>query len=77
MNIDNLTITRIAAELRLAADNCPKCAGSREVPFISRGRENIVNCLLCESIHKFLEPIEAALEILTESQENIAPWGIL
>lgn len=67
MNIDSLTLTKLAAELRLAADQCPKCQGAREHPFISRGRENIVNCLQCESIYKLLEPIEVALEILKES----------
>ncbi len=66
MDIDHLTIAKLAADLRLAAESCPKCQGSREVPFISRGRENIVNCLLCEPVYKLLEPIEAALEILKE-----------
>ncbi|MDP3182132.1 MAG: hypothetical protein Q8M54_04860 [Desulfobaccales bacterium] len=37
MNIDNLTLTRLAAELRLAVDKCPKCQGAREHLFISRG----------------------------------------
>ncbi len=66
MDIDNLTLTKLAGELRLAADKCPKCAGAREHPFISRGRENMVPCLQCEPIYKLLGPIEAALEILKE-----------
>jgi len=67
MNIDDLTLTKLAQELRLAANKCPKCEGAREHAFISRGRENIVNCLQCEAVYKLLEPIEAALEILKEA----------
>lgn len=67
MDIDNLTLTRLAGELRLAVEKCPKCEGAREHPFFSRGRENLVPCLQCEPIYKILEPLEAALEILRES----------
>ena len=64
MSLDNLTITKLRDELRLAADKCPKCEGTRETTFTSRGRDNIVNCLQCEPIYKLLEPLEMALEFL-------------
>jgi hypothetical protein len=67
LDIHNLTITKLAEELWMAAGKCPKCQGAREHPFISRGRENLVPCLQCEPLYKILEPIEAALEILRES----------
>ena len=52
MDIDNLTITKLVMDLKLAAENCPRCAGSRETIFTSRGRDNIVNCLECEPIYQ-------------------------
>ncbi len=67
MDVKDLTLSKLAAELRLAAERCPKCEGAREHPFISRGRENIVNCLQCAPIYTLLEPLEAALEILKEA----------
>jgi len=67
MDVKDLTLSKLAAELRLAAERCPKCEGAREHPFTSRGRENIVNCLQCAPIYTLLEPLEAALEILKEA----------
>jgi hypothetical protein len=67
MDVTDLTLAQLTAELRLAAAKCPKCEGAREHPFISRGRENIVNCLQCAPIYTLLEPLEAALEILREA----------
>jgi hypothetical protein len=64
MNMSDLIITRLRDELRMAADKCPKCEGTRETTFTARGRDNIVNCLECEPIYKLLEPIELAWEIL-------------
>jgi hypothetical protein len=69
MNIDNLTLNKLAQELRLAAQKCPRCEGTRETIFTARGRDNVVNCLECEPIYKFLEPIEFALGVLKEAQE--------
>lgn len=63
-NKENSTLARLERELRLVADNCPKCQGAREHPFLYRGRENIVPCVRCEPLYKFLEPLERALEIL-------------
>jgi hypothetical protein len=64
MDIDNVTITKLVADLKLAAQNCPKCEGTRETVFTSRGRDNIVPCLECEPIYNALEHLEAALELL-------------
>jgi len=64
MNIDNLTVAKLRDELRLAAEKCPKCEGTRETTFTSRGRDNIVNCLECEPLYKLLEPLEMALALL-------------
>ena len=66
MNIDNLTIAKLRDELRLAADKCPKCEGTRETTFTSRGRDNIVPCLECENVHQALEHLETALALLRE-----------
>lgn len=63
-NKEDSTLARLGRELRLVADNCPKCQGAREHPFLYRGRENIVPCVRCEPVYKFLEPLEQALEIL-------------
>ena len=63
-NLDDLTVARLARELRQAANECPKCQGTREVTFTSRGRDNLVNCLHCEALYKLLEPLDLALEIL-------------
>jgi uncharacterized Zn finger protein len=68
MDIDNLTITKLVMDLKLAAENCPRCAGSRETIFTSRGRDNIVNCLECEPFYNLLATLEAALEILKQRQ---------
>ncbi len=68
MDLDNLTLTKLVADLKLAAENCPRCAGSRETIFTSRGRDNIVNCLECEPIYNLLATLEGALEILKQSQ---------
>ncbi|MBI4643757.1 MAG: hypothetical protein HY790_00310 [Deltaproteobacteria bacterium] len=66
MDIDNLTLTQLVAEVRQAAQNC-QCEGTRETIFTARGRDNIVPCLLCESHYKILEHLEAALALLRES----------
>jgi hypothetical protein len=63
LDIDNLPLPRLVAELRLAADRC-KCEGTREVVFTSRGRDNLVPCLECEPIYQVLEPLEVALKML-------------
>lgn len=63
-NMENCTLAHLVCELRVVADNCPKCKGAREHPFLYRGRENIVPCVRCEPIYKILEPLERALEIL-------------
>jgi hypothetical protein len=67
LDIDNLSLPKLVEELRLAAKNC-QCEGTRETVFVSRGRDNIVNCLACEPIYKVLEPLEAALKILREAR---------
>ena len=64
MEIENLTLAKLVDELKLAAEQCPRCDGTRETIFTSRGRDNIVNCLECEPIHRLLEPLELALGIL-------------
>ncbi len=66
MDIDNLTLTQLVAEVRQAAQNC-QCEGTRETIFTARGRDNIVPCLQCESLYKILEHLEAALTLLRES----------
>lgn len=63
-NIEQSVLFRLVQELRLAAAGCPQCEGSREYVFPSRGRENIVPCVRCEAVYKFLEPLEACLEVL-------------
>ena len=63
LDIDNLPLTRLVEELRLAAKRC-QCEGTREAIFTARGRDNIVNCLACEPIYEVLEPLEAALKLL-------------
>ncbi|MGO9620860.1 MAG: hypothetical protein ACLPT6_05585 [Desulfobaccales bacterium] len=68
MDIDNLTIAKLVMDLKLAAENCPRCAGSREAVFTSRGRDNIVNCLECEPIYNLLATLETALEFLKQGQ---------
>jgi uncharacterized Zn finger protein len=64
MDIDNLTIAQLMANLKLAAQKCPRCEGTRETVFTARGRDNIVNCLECEPIYQILEHLEAALKLL-------------
>jgi len=63
-DLDNSTIGRLVAELRLAAENCPQCEGTREYTFTSRGRDNIVPCVRCEPIYKLLETFEPVLELI-------------
>ncbi|MEW6657967.1 MAG: hypothetical protein AB1424_04855 [Thermodesulfobacteriota bacterium] len=66
MNIDHLTLPHLVAELKLTAKNCPKCEGTRETVFTSRGRDNVVNCLECEPIHDALQHLEAAAKLLKD-----------
>ncbi|MBM4295227.1 MAG: hypothetical protein FJ126_10040 [Deltaproteobacteria bacterium] len=66
VNIDVSILSKLIAELRRAAEDCPRCAGTRETIFTSRGRDNIVPCLECENIHQTLEHLEAALAALKE-----------
>jgi hypothetical protein len=61
---DRSLIGRLVRELRLSAENCPNCQGAREYVFASRGRENVVPCVRCESLYKLLEPLEVAAEII-------------
>lgn len=63
MDIENLTLTKLMADLRLAAQNC-QCEGTRETVFTARGRDNIVPCLQCEPYYQALEHLEAAAAIL-------------
>ena len=63
LDIDNLPLPRLVEELRLAAKSC-QCEGTREAVFTARGRDNIVNCLACETIYDVLELLEKALKIL-------------
>lgn len=65
MEIDNLTLTQLVAEVRQAAEKC-QCEGTRETIFTARGRDNIVPCLQCESHYKILGHLEAALALLRE-----------
>jgi hypothetical protein len=67
LDIDNLPLPRLVEELHLAANRC-QCEGTRETIFTSRGRDNVVPCLLCEPIYQVLEPLEAALKILKEGK---------
>ena len=66
MNIDSLTLPQLVAELKQAGENCPRCEGTRETVFTSRGRDNVVPCLECEPIHQTLEHLEAAIKLLKE-----------
>lgn len=63
-DLENTTIGRLVAELRLAAENCPQCEGTREYTFTSRGRDNQVPCVRCEPIYKLLETLEPILELI-------------
>jgi hypothetical protein len=63
-NLDKSVLGRLVAELRLAAANCSQCQGAREYVFPSRGRENIVPCVRCEPIYKFLESLDPILELI-------------
>lgn len=60
------TLVKSIQELRLEAEKCPKCEGTRETVFTARGRDNVVNCLECENLHQALEHLEAALKLLKE-----------
>jgi hypothetical protein len=64
-NADISNLTKFIEELRAAAQQCPKCEGTRETTFTSRGRDNIVPCLECENVHQALEHLEKALKLLT------------
>jgi uncharacterized Zn finger protein len=64
MNIDYAPLTKLIADLQLAAKNCSKCEGTRETVFTARGRDNVVNCLDCEPIYDALQHLEAALKLL-------------
>lgn len=66
MDIDNLTLPKLIAEVRQAAQNC-QCEGTRETIFTARGRDNVVPCLQCESLYQILEHLEAALKLLRTS----------
>lgn len=66
MNLDNLPLPKLIADLKQAAKNCPKCEGTRETVFTARGRDNIVNCLECEPLHDALGHLEAALKLLKD-----------
>jgi uncharacterized Zn finger protein len=66
MNIDNLTLPNLVAELKLTAKKCPRCEGTRETVFTARGRDNVVNCLECEPIYNILEHLEAAMKLLQD-----------
>ena len=66
MDLDKLTLPQLVADLRLTAKNCPKCEGTRETTFTSRGRDNIVNCLECEPIYEALGHLEAAAKLLKD-----------
>ena len=66
MDINKLTLPQLVAELKQAAAKCPKCEGTRETVFVSRGRDNVVNCLECEPIHQALEHLEAAAKLLKD-----------
>jgi hypothetical protein len=67
LDIDNLSLPNLVAELRQAAKRC-SCDGTRERVFTSRGRDNIVPCLECEPIFQVLEPLELALERLRQAR---------
>ncbi|MBM4275243.1 MAG: hypothetical protein FJ134_12390 [Deltaproteobacteria bacterium] len=60
VNIDVSILDKFVTELRMTAEKCPRCEGSRETIFTSRGRDNVVPCLECENIHNALENLEAA-----------------
>ena len=63
LDIDNLPLPKLVAELRRVAKSC-QCEGTRETVFTARGRDNVVNCLACEPIYDALELLEKALKIL-------------
>ena len=66
MDIDKQSLPQLIADLKQAAENCPRCEGTRETVFTSRGRDNIVNCLECEPIHEALGHLEAARKLLKD-----------
>jgi uncharacterized Zn finger protein len=66
MDIDKQTLSQLIAHLKQAAEKCPRCEGTRETVFTSRGRDNIVNCLECEPIHDALGHLEAAMKLLKD-----------
>jgi uncharacterized Zn finger protein len=65
-NLDLSALANFIQEIRSEAETCPKCEGTRETVFTSRGRDNVVPCLECENLHQALEHLEAALKFLRE-----------
>jgi uncharacterized Zn finger protein len=63
-NVEVANLVKLVAEIRAAAQQCPKCEGTRETVFTARGRDNIVNCLECENLYEALVHLEAALKLL-------------
>jgi hypothetical protein len=63
-------LVKLHTELLEAAAKCPNCQGEREYSFTSRGRDNLVPCVRCEPIFKFLEPIELALEMIRDEGKH-------
>jgi uncharacterized Zn finger protein len=63
-NVEVATLERLVEEIRAAAQQCPKCEGTRETVFTARGRDNIVNCLECENLYEALEHLEKAVKLL-------------
>ncbi len=66
VNVDDAVLARFVEEVRQAAAQCPKCEGTRETVFTSRGRDNIVPCLECDNVHQALTHLEAALALLRQ-----------
>ena len=66
MDLNNLTLPKLLAELKQAAANCPRCEGTRETVFTARGRDNVVNCLECEPIYDAMQHLEAAQKLLKD-----------
>jgi uncharacterized Zn finger protein len=65
-NVEAANLVKLVEEIRSAAQQCPKCEGTRETIFTARGRDNIVNCLECENLHQALEHLEKAVKLLQE-----------
>jgi uncharacterized Zn finger protein len=65
-NVEVANLVKLVEEVRSAAQQCPKCEGTRETVFTARGRDNIVNCLECENLYEALAHLEAAVKLLKE-----------